>query len=452
LKTLFCTYFLLIWIAASAQDSSAKKLSFSHEVIFWEKWQMHKMFAKVNMPSELKENRNQFFTIPGSNDTITDNPLLHGATYVALKTRTGFSNKIFLYADLYAEQRGCSYGLFNTKNSIIYPVMRLEAFDTIKLEKNPIALKARLGEFPDEQLDEGLIVYNMDEQGVQLSAQQRSLIFTFTIYGDLCNGIGLDIDDLYSFTLKKQFIKLNAAIGASMVIAKPPLTQVKNNYNLNLFARKNFTDAVFFCQAGFRPFKIQIDDARTSHNFAFVSGVEVNKPHKKISLNLKAEARYYGNMFNIGYYDGSRLLYREPARDIYENYANTVGAFLYPLRKFDTPFSQWAVLTEFREYNIAMVTVEAKPVIKLNSRFEMFTDLDINYITGTKDKFWDELNVNRSVKFVYPFFDAGIGYHPVENTIAKISITNKAMNLDVAYSTHYLLKKPCLQLSMFATF
>jgi hypothetical protein len=432
-----------------------KKFSFNPQIVFWQKWQLQKIFAKVSMPSQLKEKRTASFKAPGSNDTITDNPLIHGATYVALKTRTTYLNKVWLYADLYAEQRGCSYGIYNTKNNIVYPVVRLEALDSLKMEKHPIIFKAKVGEFLDEQLDEGLMVYNMDAQGFQLTAQYRSLLFEFTMYGDLCNGIGLNIDDLVSYTVKKLFTNKNAVIGASFVIARPPFSPLNNCYNLNFFAQKNFFNGIIYGQAGYRPFEnyfLVTDHIPMSHHFAFVSGVEMKKEKKNINLSLKVEARYYGNMFNFGNYTGGQFLYRDPAGDIYENYANTTGPFLYPLRKFDAPFSQWGVLTEFQGYNIAMITVLARPVIRLNNKFEMFTDLDINYITGSLDKFWSYPEHNRTVDFIYPFFETGIGYKPVDNSIAKISITNKSMNLDVSYPTHYLLKKPCVQLSLLAKF
>lgn len=86
------------------------------------------------------------------------------------KTKAAVQNKVFLFADLYAEHRGVSYGMFDRNNTVVYPVIYLYATDTLKFFSDSIKLRAKVGQFINERLDEGLMIYNIDVQGVQVEA------------------------------------------------------------------------------------------------------------------------------------------------------------------------------------------------------------------------------------------------------------------------------------------
>jgi hypothetical protein len=132
-------------------------------------------------------------------------------------------------------------------------------------------------------------------------------------------------------------------------------------------------------------------------------------------------------------------------------YANTVGKYLYPLRKFDTEFSQWAVYTEYWGYNVASANVTGNIKYQPLKKFGAFLDCDLNYIYGDKADLYSN-RIYGTSSWVYPFFNAGIFYTPVEDMQVKGSCANKGMNLDLHYPTHYLLRKPCFELSLVAVF
>jgi hypothetical protein len=203
-----------------AQDSTSKPWTFRKQFELWYKWQNHAVDANVTMPGYISADRRLNNQLPVSFDTITDNPLRHGATYVVLKTQTDYLNKVSLFADLYAEHRGSSYGLFDQNNTVVFPVTRLEAKDTLKIFSKELKVKGRVGQFLNERMDEGLMVYNIDVQGLSLEANYKSFTLGYTLYGDLTRGIGLNIDDLESYSLTHSFNN-DLNIGISWVMAIP---------------------------------------------------------------------------------------------------------------------------------------------------------------------------------------------------------------------------------------
>jgi hypothetical protein len=367
-----------------------------------------------------------------------------------LKTQTDFKKKISFFADLYAEHRGVSYGLFNQKNAVLYPVIRLEAKDTFTVFSKELRVKGRVGQFPDERMDEGLMIYNIDVQGMQLLAEFKNFNFQYTLYGDLFNGIGLDIDDLEALSLSGNF-RDSLVIGASWVMAIPPYGTLRNNYSLNLFASRTIKKGKVFLQIGYRPFDgLNFYPSNAGNKLACVIGMQRSGSAKKLEYSIAGTLRYYGFAYNL-YHWYPDFRYREPASDIYTMYANTVGDYLYPLRKFDTEFSQWAVYTEYWGYNIASANLCGNIKYQPVKKFGAFLDYDLNYIYGDIADLYSN-RVYGTSSWLYPFFNAGIFYTPVEDMQVKGSCANKGMNLDLHYPTHYLLRKPCFELSLVAVF
>src|SRR5439155_8027663 len=124
-------------------------------------------------------------------DTVTDNLLVHGALYGVLKTSTVVSDKLLVNADLYGEYRGISYGTYNKNNIVLFPVIEIKANDTVQLGKHPLVISGKLGQFLNEKLDEGLMIYNIDLQGAQVKFRYANTQLAYTVYADLVNAIGL---------------------------------------------------------------------------------------------------------------------------------------------------------------------------------------------------------------------------------------------------------------------
>ncbi|MEO8405686.1 MAG: hypothetical protein ABI480_13855 [Chitinophagaceae bacterium] len=399
-------------------------------------------FAAVSMPGMIKEQRRYNPDLNISYDSLTDNPLRHGAMYVALKTRTDIGRKVQLNADLYGEYRGFSYGTFNDNNTVIYPVMSVTFNDSFRIKNNSLLVNVNVGQFLNERSDEGLMIYNIDLQGTKIKFRYQQSEFAVKIYGDMENAIGLDVDDYISFSYTHFFKQDSAAVGTSYVIAAPSGTPPKYHTYHNIFGHLHTKRGIqYYAQLSFTE-----NFARTQDYFrgidrqiAALIGVAMHKQHKKFSINQSAEIRYYGSVYNFFHSDRT-LRYRKPAHDIYELYDNTIGRYLYPLRKFNTPFSQWAVFTEYFSHPVTGLALSGDLTYKLFPAISLRLDYDINAIHSGTDEHFNF--PDKSSDFIYPFFKASTRYSPVEGVYVGFFVSNKSMNLDVGYPTQYLVSKP----------
>lgn len=445
---------LLLAQAAFGQEDSAK-WQFTRQFDFVAGWQTHDPLATVSMPAYLREQRRAQGTAigsPASFDTITDNPLIHGASYFVVRTKMAYKGQVTLFADLYAEHRGVSYGIFNRNNTVVYPVLRLEAADTLRLFGRRINLYGKAGQFLNDSLDEGLTIYNTDAEGIRLQAKLGRLSFRYTLYGDFYNGIGLNIDDLHCYSIEHD-LGGGSRVGLSWVLALPPFGSIANHHYFSLFAKKMFPNTELYAQAGYRSVRGDaafITDQLTDR-LAFLIGAKLRQETRKFAHSMKAELRYYGYLFNWDYYNRQKLFYRKPAADALENYANTVGNYLYPLRKFESPFSQWAVFTEYQGFATGSLSLAGQMTCRLSNKLSAFVNYDLNFLGTSLDEVFYSAGARWST-FIYPFFNGGLQYYPASNTCIGLSLTNRAMNLDLNYPTYYLLAKPCIQFSVAAHF
>ncbi len=427
---------------AFTQDS-LKRIKFSISADIWMQ-KNHEATSVVSMPSAIKNIRQNATTLPTSFDSLTDNPLFHGATYVAIRSASTFKNKFTLNFDLYAEQRGSSYGLFNKNNTLLFPVFNIQGKDTFNFSKTSLTLDGKAGMFLNEKLDEGLTIYNIDVQGVKLTFQQGKWLTEATVYADLNQGIGLNIDDLYSVALKRKLSSNDSAeVGISFTYNKQlnRNTPLRSNLLYNVFAHKKNLNSKIYSQLGFRPgndFDFRVSNS-IAEKIAGLLGVECNYLKNGVEFNAIAEARYYGAIYNEGYFD-FKLRYRNPANSIFEMYANTVGNYLYPLRKLQTPFSQWAVFTEYYYSNTFSLNVRGNLNIDVRKKITAGLMYDINFIRA-KDNFNGLDNFHTS-SFLYPFFTASINYKLIKEVNISLLLTNQSMNLDLSYPTCYLLTHP----------
>jgi hypothetical protein len=170
---------------------------------------------------------------------------------------------------------------------------------------------------------------------------------------------------------------------------------------------------------------------------ALVVGFSFKQIFDALHIDITTEYRYYGSDFNIGFIDRT-VSYRKPLDSApfgeLGNFGNTVGSQLYPLALFNRPFSQWAVFTEYQgNKNLYAGILQAQVTYFFHQRFRANVRLDLNYIASTGD-----------VGFFYPFYDVGLGWEPVPNSFASLSLSNKLMNLDRHYMTAYLNSSPTL--------
>jgi hypothetical protein len=446
MKQYFTLIILLLVFSFTAfcQDSAKQQIKFHAGFESLTTHQFYSMYARVSEPGTIKTGRKATTRLPIGFDTVTDNPLMHGAMYAALKTYTTIAGKLQVKADLYGEYRGFSYGAFDKNNMVLFPVIEIRGKDSLQIGKHTFVIEGKTGQFLNERLDEGLMIYNIDLTGTQVRLRYKNTQLAFTVYGDLVNAIGLNIDDLNSVSCERYLKNDSAKLGISWVTVPPPSAQIRYHSYLNVFGNVHYSNGwQLFAQLSFHPLNAGAFDGffGLSKQIGMVAGIQKEYRQKRLWVSNRTELRYYGLTYNFSHYD-RELRYRDSAHDEWGMYANTTGKYLYPLRKFETPFSQWAVFTEYVGYNVFVATTVGECKYELLNKLNTGLNYDINAIFARLGKVFTNPGEKRTSFFVYPFFKAWVRYCPLKEFYFSFFISNKTMNLDVSYPTHYLLKKP----------
>jgi len=436
-------------LSTSAQDSSQKRLSINLNFEMSGMQIFEASNAPVRMPPNIYYRRSNYINNPAGFRNITDNPIKHGAYYACIRTTTSVLSLFKMNIDLYGEHRGVSYGIFNTGNMIVYPVMSATVRDSFKLFRKFILAEGKAGSFLDEQLDERLIIYNIDVQGLQAGVRVGKWRMRYSLYADLYNGIGLNIDDFHGAALERVFGKDNhMAAGVSFNIIAPPFAKKSNNQVWSIFSKRSHRNGDLYIQLGYRNRdKSNVNFTRGfKEQLGVVASARFTKEWRKFDYNSRLEARFYGKSFNSNHFSEG-LRYRKPPTQ-QPLYANTIGEYLYPLRKFNSPFSQWGVFTEYQGSNVGGISLTGNVRYNILRRAELNLQYDLNQILARNDTALMSRSTNN---FLYPFFNVGFFYKPIENLRLGLIVTNKGMNLDISYPGLYLYKTPYVGISLSMT-
>ena len=378
-RLLFCGL-SIVWLnQIAAQDSTKKDFAIKFHTTLTGNQLFEGTTPSVRMPENIRYRRSIITNAITSFNEGTDNPIRHGAYFGAFKTTSTYKELFVLKLDLFAEHRGVSYGSFNTENMIVYPVINVTVTDSLKLGNKNFQVKGQAGHFLDERLDEGLVIYNMDAQGMKLEINRGKWFFSYSLLGDFYNGIGLNIDDHHRLAICHT-INQKTSIGAALYTMASPYSKRSDHLVISGFGKIKTGLGDFYLQAGYRP---QTINGNASNNLIDYSGLligwhsQLNGTHIEISNN--AEFRFYGKSFTEGYTD-NRVRYRDTLNNS-QLYANTIGKYLYPLRKYESPFSQFAVFTEYQSMNVTGLALWGSVKYKF-SKFMFQLDYDVNQFFG----------------------------------------------------------------------
>ena len=327
---------------------------------------------EIRMPDYLATRRAGEFAVRNRwglrRNTITDNPLYHGAGYFDLAADVHPIDGAALHAELVAEGRGWSYGVNDTRNLIAFPRYRisLDTSLTVCGEKFGISLIA--GDMLNVRFDEGLTIYNMNIQGSIIGLRWRSLRYYFRKAGDMFAGIGLNVDDADLATVALEDVPLfgdwqgGISVGDFYYPQVPGYSQFFSSTSLAT-PRSRLIASVGLEESGYSVAGYLADSAlglrlyaqgalrsSTSGDYpisrsAFVGGVHSLGTVGGLQWDGRLEYRYYGGLFNSGF-KNSGVYYRDTSRD---TYANSIGSHLYSMTQWENPFSQWAVFTEYQD-------------------------------------------------------------------------------------------------------
>lgn len=398
---------------------------------------------KIRLPGYLEEERYNskmagYYSLLRK-DILTDNPLVHGAAYadMVLSARNaGFG----LSCELITEHRGASYGTYAMSDIAIVPKYFVSIDTSFTIANQLFFAGVEAGNYDDHRLYEGLTIYNIDVQAYHLYLKWKNLKLGLSNIGDMGVGTGLNINDHLDYTVSLEgleifeTLKIDASAGYFDYRKNKGYESGLPGNGMNLSIGIGWREtARLYSQVGIR----NINDSSYGgiKRCGSLIGCAARGRLDMFDFDLTAEYRYYGRYFNLDLKDsGGCFFYRG-----YDGYGNgcsswnTVGEQLYPLNMFFRPFSQWAVYTDYQGRDVQSFIFRAEASYELPGNCEMICNLDFNYIDASNED-----------SFIYPFYDVGFGWAPVNGISITLRHTNRAMNLDRHYPTLYLLQKSIL--------
>ena len=359
--------------------------------------------------------------------TVSDNPHLHFATYAGLKFNTSFQKKYQIQTNLFVEDRGASYGQNDRNNLVVYPRISFLIIDTLNVFGHHFELDFKMGHLLQHQIDNGLRIYNIDDQAVDYKVSYKNFFYRYNQIGDLSFGIGLDIEEVFNNAVGYENKDFRISISRewnSMTSRSPIESYQVWNLSGNYYMNKNIE--IFF-QIGNRYF----ENYNFKNNGAIILGANLGLlNNNKFTWSIFPKIKYYTANYNKGHFNPN-VIYRNPNNSLY---SNTVGRYLYPLRNYYYDFDQWAVFTEYQDQNILGL------VFKNNFDWNIFND----FYFKTK---LETLSIRRNQEFYTNlFYEIDFCYIPVKGLEIGGKMTNKSFNLDAHFQTFYMMKRPLVGL------
>lgn len=365
----------------------------------------------------------------------TDDPLFHGAFSLSFHVHSQITKSISLEGRAVFEDRGFSYGAYNPEIMAIFPQIKLKYHKGFLLKNDSLILKFDFGNFVDFRFGEGLTLYNIDLQGDITNLRFKNFNLKFLHVYDLYQSIGLNINDAFHLGLfyepkysesasEKMRFRLGVIHVKNTPTSEPPFSDENNNTidaTAALYKKGSFR---IYTQESYRYNGYGNDFTKKS---SALLGLQFEKNMKRVSFDLRMEARYYGIYYNA-WFINTNVYYRNPDK---EDMGNFIGTSLYPLERYDRPYSQWAAYTFYNFTSIAGISFQGKCDIPLYKKLSLQIKPDLNYIA------WPD-----SIKFFLPFMQAGLYYHEPKKFDIFVGLTNKGMNLDNRYPDFYLYKQP----------
>jgi hypothetical protein len=392
----------------------------------------------IKLPTYLSNRRPQepdIASLWGLNgDYATDSPLAHGASYWRLHTWYSLASNLEIYGSLEVDHRGFSFSAYNTEQVAILPRYNVKFQDSFLFHplQDSVQLKFEVGTWENFRSFEGLMMYNLDVQGLQGSLAYKDFTFSISTVADLQFGIGLNVDGLITYQLaydtwfrKRWSLSVESGIydlKDDDFAAKIDITSLAINARNSTYT--------LYAAWGYRltsPYPSLV-------NHGLVVGLTRKYKQRKVDVLGTLEYRWYGGGFNAELRNETATHYRKTDQMPGGNY---IGDHVYPLSFLSRPFSQWAVFTEYDKRWVSGLSFVSSTRFKVARSINAIIETDLNLITAENED-----------PFLYPFFKVGPSISAFDNTYMTFSITNKTMNLDKHYPTYYLLTRPVFQIEL----
>jgi hypothetical protein len=346
------------------------------------------------------------------------------------------------------EHRGMSYGLNDLNNIVIFPLYKFDFHESYFLLRDSLKISFQQGCFTNNKLHQGLKIYNIDTQGINLRFDWNNLTFQIHDVADLSYGIGLDLEELTDVSLlyKKIFQKgkyltlgINTSLNSYLL---PNLVNTTVYHGIEKYNNYGTFGDFTFSENSRIYFQYELRNApyvNIKENSGILVGGEFKKRYPKFEISFNPEIRYYGWMYNYGHKNDSVNYRFSDKKTTFTNvsqlYSSTIGRYLYPLMNFNNQFSQWAVYTDYQYQNIAGIEVRAKIHWFFSEKFSLIAE-------GESCTLIKEYQSEGKNTFTYLFYTNSLIYRIANKFTIRFEISNKAMNLDKHFQTFYMSKKP----------
>ncbi len=350
---------------------------------------------------------------------VTDNPFHHFAIYSGVSHRLTLANKYKIETGLFIEERSFSGGSNTVSNWFVFPKIKIEARDSIRLFNRLVALEIKGGDFWNEDVFDILRFYNIDYQALLARAEFGKFSLGIFTIGDLSRNIGLDLHELYRFSLgysNKDFENIFSVSINQLLDDNRGNHLVPSDINLSNHIRFKLPSSVELLGQ----LEARINEINKT---SFAIGIQGK--YASNSIDIRSSLRYYQSDFNRGYFSNVPQ---------YATLTSYVGEQLYPLKNYYRDYSQWAAYSELQGRDVVAFELSLNYEKLIYKQLSFFGNLDLN-IYG---------DIETGTGRTFPIYNSGIKINFLKQFSSSISLTNKHMNLFESFQTFYASRVPFL--------
>jgi hypothetical protein len=288
----------------------------------------------VYLPSDIRLQRQIDSGLGHNFLTYTDIPQFHASVFVGMLNKLTLSNGYNFNFDLFAEDRGQSFGSLSLDKIILFPRIYGAVLDTLKLNNQVIVVSFKAGDLMRYQHNYGLTINNLDVQGASLRLKVDQFYFDYLLIADLSQHVGLNVREFYSYGLGYQVKWPNWSFDLGISYDQYFLFNTsRNNFTISSDVKKS--NICIYYESSYNIEK---------QSFAGLFGYYHNEKIGRLSFQGDISYRFYGKFFNENFLETS-VRYRDISKPTLTN--NSVGDYLYPLINSYRSFDQWSVYTEY---------------------------------------------------------------------------------------------------------
>lgn len=369
-------------------------------------------------------------------------PFLHNSVYFKTGFDITFDNKYQVQSSFYIEQRDWSRGKWIKNSTFVFIKARIILADTFILFHEPINWRFDMGDlYSLDEIEYGLRAYNIDIQGVNAIFAMNNFRWSLLYAADMSEAESLNIDEYirtkFVWEYKNKNNKEKLLSGITMDFSRVSLDRTMGNYanrysvgliNSSII-RKNFS---FDIIVDYMINSAKIKFGTIPNMAALIQGTYCIET-KKTKLSIKPKFRLYGVNYRHENYENSYFNSDYRYRRLYYPYSD--GNFMYPLKNYFRPLSQYAFYTEYQN-NENIFSLELEFAWDFNIYRKLNSKINIEAINMHRKS---AANLNY---YNYIFYSHYLYINVFEGLNVGIYISNKQFNQDVHYMTFYQMKYP----------